>query len=370
MTWEQTVSLVALAVAIAALVVGLWVLQRIRQRGARVDPLISPPGPEREPSVGPPAFVVNPAKAHDVQALRTMATEIAEELALPEPLWFETTPEDPGLGQAREALAAGACVVVAAGGDGTVRAVATALAGSQTPMALLPMGTGNLLARNLDIPLDGTASLIRTALGGTDHPIDIGWIRPHRLEPAEDDGPDLATEEDEHLFLVIAGIGFDAAMVAGADDELKSRVGWFAYFLAGVRHLHGKKLRLRMRVGEGEVHQLKVRSLLFANCGRLPGGIVLLPDAELNDGWLDIAALDTRGGLFGWVSLFGKVIAQGLGFRRDMPAAASSIQFWRGREASVSFERPEHIQIDGDLIGEATGASARLQAGGLHVRTR
>ncbi|QOR71206.1 NAD(+)/NADH kinase [Ruania alkalisoli] len=370
MTWEQTVSLVALAVAIAALVVGLLVLKRIRERGARVEPLISPPEPDRVPSQGPPAFVVNPAKANDPAGLRRMAIQIAEELALPEPLWFETTPEDPGVGQAREALAAGASVVVAAGGDGTVRAVATALAGSDIPMALLPMGTGNLLARNLDLPLEGTASLVRTALGGSDHPIDIGWIRPRRLDPAEDEGPDLSTEEDEHLFLVMAGIGFDAAMVAGADDELKSKVGWFAYFLAGARHLHGRKLKLRMRVGEGEVRPLKVRSLLFANCGRLPGGIVLLPDAELNDGWLDVAALDTRGGVFGWASLFGKVVAQGLGFRRDLPVSASSIEFWRGREVSVTCEQPEHVQIDGDLIGEATGVTARVQPGGLRVRTR
>ncbi|UFU06951.1 diacylglycerol/lipid kinase family protein [Ruania halotolerans] len=383
MTWEQAISVAALVLALAALVVGLIVLQRIRERGAKVDPLVSPAEPDRERASGPPAFVVNPIKTRDVDELRRLALEIAGELQLDEPLWFETTPEDPGVGQAREALAAGASVVVAAGGDGTVRAVATALAGTGTPMALLPMGTGNLLARNLDLPLDGTASLVRTALGGTDHPIDIGWIRPHRLSRAAGNDEDTAPESEtdaavgaltnaagEHLFLVMAGIGFDAAMVAGADDELKSKMGWFAYFVAGARHLHGRKLRLRMRVGEGEVRPLKVRSLLLANCGRLPGGIVLLPDAELNDGWLDVAALDTRNGLLGWASLFGKVVLQGLGIRRDLPVSPSSIEFWRGREVAVSCDQPEHLQVDGDLIGEATAVTARLQAGGLRVRTR
>ncbi|SEE88527.1 diacylglycerol/lipid kinase family protein [Ruania alba] len=375
MTWEQTISLVALVLALAALVVGLVVLQRIRERGARVDPLVTHE-PERDRSPGPPAFVVNPIKARDPVGLRRLAGEIADELELAEPLWFETTAEDPGVGQARAAVAAGASVVVAAGGDGTVRAVATALAGTEVPMALLPMGTGNLLARNLDLPLDGTASLVRTALGGTDHPIDIGWLRAHRLSPAAGAALPSPTSEpdgadgDEHLFLVMAGLGFDAAMVAGADDELKSRMGWLAYFFAGARHLHGRKLHVRMRVGEGEVRPLKVRSLLFANCGRLPGGIVLLPDAELNDGWLDVAALDTRGGVLGWSSLFGKVVAQGVGLRKDLPVSPSSIEFWRGREVSVSCDQPEHVQVDGDLIGEATAVTARLQAGGLRVRTR
>src|SRR5699024_7603057 len=271
-----------------------------------------------------------------------------ENLGLAEPIWLQTTAEDPGAGQARAALAAGASVVVAAGGDGTVREVASVLAGTPVPMALLPLGTGNLLARNLDLPLDNLDGLIHTALGGSDHPLDLGWLRPERVTesektssshpaPAQPEAP-----EDEHIFLVMAGIGFDAQMVAGADDALKARMGWLAYFFAGVRHLHGHKTRLRMQVGEGEVRRLKVRSLLFANCGRLPGGIVLLPDAQLDDGWLDVAALDTRGGLIGWASLFGKVMLQGIGIRRSLPAP-SSIQFWRGRRVRVVCDQPEPV---------------------------
>src|SRR5699024_3561201 len=349
------------------------------------------PGEEVPDPAGPAAFVVNPVKVADGAALRRRTAEIAADFGLPEPLWFETTVDDPGAGQTRAAVAAGASVVVAAGGDGTVRTVAEVLAGTQVPMALLPLGTGNLLARNLDLPLESTELLIHTALGGTDHPIDLGWLRVAATpvgdgEDAEDhahaqssesaqsaegteSAPAPAPSPTEHLFLVMAGVGFDAQMVAGADDDLKARMGWFAYFLAGARHLHGRKTHLRMRVGEGEVRPLKVRSLLFANCGRLPGGIVLLPDAELDDGWLDVAALDTRGGLVGWASLFGKVVLQGLGFRRQLPAP-SSIEFWRGREVHVVCSRPEQVQVDGDLIGEATELTARVQHSGLRVRTR
>ncbi|WP_154792687.1 diacylglycerol/lipid kinase family protein [Occultella kanbiaonis] len=381
MTWEQVVSVVALVLAVAAVVVGLVLLRRISERSQRVPSLgagtIEPSRP-----TGPPAFVVNPIKVTDPRKLRTAVEQVCAEAGLPEPLWYETTVADPGLGQARRALAAGASVVVAAGGDGTVRAVAMALVGTSTPMGLLPLGTGNLLARNLDLPVDGTRSLIRTALTGTDHAIDIGWVRPDRLRPAREDdepgpgsGPDAATdpavdpEEDEHLFLVMAGVGFDAAMVAGAGDQLKARVGWFAYFLAGARHLHGRKVRLRMTVDEAPGQHLRLRSLLFANCGRLPGGIVLLPDAQINDGWLDIAALDTRGGLFGWASLFGQVVGQGLGIRRQLPNSPSTIEFWRGKQVRVLIEEPAHVQVDGDLIGEAVGLRVRVEPAGLYVRT-
>ena len=370
MTWEQAVSVLALVVALAALVVGIVILGKIRERGARVAPLAAGDAPTREaPSPpGPAAFVINPTKVTDGAALRRRTAEIAADLGMAEPLWFETTEADPGAGQTRAALAANASVVVAAGGDGTVRTVAEVLAGTEVPMALLPLGTGNLLARNLDLPLDSTELLIHTALGGTDHPIDLGWLRARQLQ-AEDDTAGPGADPAEHLFLVMAGIGFDAQMVAGADAHLKARMGWFAYFIAGARHLHGRKTKLRMRVGEGEVRPLKVRSLLFANCGRLPGGIVLLPDAELDDGWLDVAALDTRGGLVGWASLFGKVVLQGVGIRRQLPAP-SSIEFWRGREVHVVCDQPEQVQVDGDLIGEASELAVRVQPSGLRVRTR
>ena len=396
MAWEQVVSITALVLAVAAVIVGLVLLRKISERGQRVPGLVgAPPVVEEDRTPpGPPAFVINPVKTSDADAVRRLAQDACAELGLPEPLWFETTVEDPGRGQALEALAQGASVVVAAGGDGTVRAVGSALAGSRVPMGLLPLGTGNLLARNLDLPVDGTRALIHTALTGADHAIDLGWIRPERLRPVEEDAgvedaehsdtahadrrpgaegkrpKDVLGEQEEHLFLVMGGVGFDAAMVAGADDDLKAKMGWLAYFVAGAQHLHSRRIRLRMELGDAAPQNLKLRSLLFANCGRLPGGIVLLPDAELDDGWLDVAAIDTRGGLIGWASLFGKVILQGIGVRRQLPASPGSIEFWRAKDITVRCDRPEPVQVDGDLIGEAVGLTVRIQPGGLLVRTK
>lgn len=375
-------SIVALLLAIVAVIIGALVLRRLGEARQRVPGLTSSEHerPERgeAPPSGPPAIVINPTKVANPDALRDLARELCAELGMPEPLWLPTTVDDPGQGQAREAIRQKASVVIAAGGDGTVREVASALAGSRTPMGLLPLGTANLLSRNLDLPLEGsTRSLLSTALTGAEHRIDVGWVRPDRLQPTEDvtDGEDGMTpaslaDEHEHVFLVMAGVGFDAAMVADTGDLLKARMGWYAYFVAGVRHLHGRKVRVAMQIGDGKAIPLKLRSLLFANCGRLPGGMVLLPDAEINDGWLDIAALDTRGGLLGWASLFGKVVMQGVGVRRELPGQPGSIAFWRGKRIEVRCEEPGPIQVDGDLIGEAIGLQVRVEPGSLIVRTR
>ena len=307
------------------------------------------------------AFVANPTKP-DVADLHDAVRAACADRGLPEPLWFETTATDPGVGQTREAVRRGANVVVALGGDGTVRAVAEALVGTGTPMGLVPMGTGNLLARNLDIPLSDPKTAIRIALTGRDRTIDVGWLAL--------DGPDqpLATVRDEHIFLVIAGLGFDAAMVADTDAALKARVGWMAYFLAGVRHLHGTRSKVHIRIDDRPPVTTRLRSLLVGNCGRLPGGITLLPDALLDDGWLDIAAIDTRGGLVGWAQLFGEVVLQGYGVRTDLPAKIGRIDHARARAIQLLVPAGEHVQVDGEVLGRATEVNVRVDPGALVVR--
>jgi diacylglycerol kinase family enzyme len=95
-------------------------------------------------------------------------------------------------------------MVVATGGDGTVMACATALAGSEVPLAVLPLGTGNLVATNLDIPTD-----LDRALACRRRRIDLGSVGDGRL-------------------VIAAGMGFDAAMLGDANHTLKARIGPFA----------------------------------------------------------------------------------------------------------------------------------------------
>jgi len=417
--WVAVAAVAALVLALAAVIIGLVAWRAVKQRtpsfSAEDEAEKLPPAPRS----GPPAVIVNPSKSVDVEYLRDLVEQTAAEVGLEPPLWFETTVEDPGLGQAREAVEKGASVVIAAGGDGTVRAVAEALAGTGVPMGLIPLGTGNLLARNLDLPLGSQRELVATALTGRDRPMDLGWLRTEPLSPDDERkvrgradastarsaektdtgeaarGPELdaAIPEEgaaakgvqppdagvipdddpdkEHVFLVIGGLGFDAAMVSAADDELKAKLGWMAYFVAGVKHLTGRKIHASTKLGDSAASEpFTARTILFANCGRLPGNIVLFPDAQLDDGWLDIAAIDTRGGLIGWADLLRKVTLQGLGVRKDLvPYSTGTIEFRRARSVMVRTEEPEHVQVDGDLVGFATTIHARVEKGGLVVRT-
>ncbi|GEK22351.1 diacylglycerol/lipid kinase family protein [Cellulomonas xylanilytica] len=383
MTWEAWVAVCAAVVAVASLllVAILWLRQRELRR--RIESPRSGPG-ARELRLARDvdetgqlvAFVANPSK-QDVPALRLAVLNACADQGLPRPLWFETTIADPGVGQTRAAVAQGADVVVAIGGDGTVRAVAEGLVGTGVPMGLIPVGTGNLLARNLDLPLSDAMAALRTALEGRDRTIDVGWLRVHRWQSELDDPVSDAAEvlstalpdlPRDHIFLVIAGLGFDAAMVADTDEQLKARVGWIAYFVSGMRHLHGRRTRVHVRLDEQPMTSTRLRSLLIGNCGRLPGGITLLPDAELDDGWLDIAAIDTRGGIAGWAQLFGEVMLQGAGVRNDLPAKIGRIDHTRAQEVRVVVQGGEHVQVDGDIVGRVTELSARVDHAALVVR--
>jgi diacylglycerol kinase (ATP) len=407
MSWWGWVAIAAAVLAAAALVLGIVLYRRQQELRGRLGlDGRSPPGAgdaregvdEAEQPRRLVAFVANPSKP-DVEMLRKEILAAVADGRMPEMLWLETTVAEPGVAQARQAVAAGADVVVAIGGDGTVRAVAAALVGTGVPMGLLPLGTGNLLARNLDLPIGNPLGALEIALTGIDKTIDVGWVRildggpgpvpgrsgdpvaepdpaaeldptrwPTDADPAEDADHASGFEPREHMFLVIAGLGFDAAMVAGADDGLKARVGWIAYFMSGVRHLHGRRLRALVRLDDRPPTALRLRSLLVGNCGRLPGGLTLLPDAVLDDGWLDVAAIDTRGGVAGWAQLFGEVVLQGVGVRAELPAKIGRIDHARARRVLVRVSTPEHVQVDGDVIGKARALSARIQAGGLVVR--
>ncbi|MFC0645450.1 diacylglycerol/lipid kinase family protein [Cellulomonas phragmiteti] len=376
MSWVAWVAVVAGVLALVAVGLGLWVWQQQRRLTARIEQPSDAPGAAVEKPKGQlVAFVANPSKP-DVAQLRAAVRKAAAEQYLPEPMWLETTVEDPGVGQARSAVEAGADLVVAVGGDGTVRAVAEALAGTDVPMGLMPLGTGNLLARNLDVPISDPLAALQLALDGTDKRIDVGWLRVERWESQVDDdiaeaADDLPADTDiprDHIFLVIAGLGFDAAMVADTDDQLKAKVGWIAYFMAGVRHLHGRRLRIRLTLDDRPVQQLRSRSLLIGNCGKLPGGITLLPDAVLDDGVLDIASIDTRGGIAGWAQLFGEVVLQGIGVRNESAAKIGRIDHARARKVKIVVPGGEHVQVDGDIVGRSSEITARVDPGALVVR--
>ena len=298
------------------------------------------------------AVVVNPSKFDDVTPLRRTIEQACAQLGWAEPLWLETTEEDPGGGQARQALAAGADLVVACGGDGTVRNVAQEMAGTGRAMALLPTGTGNLLARNLDLTLGDPASAMRAALTGTDRHLDVGWA--HLTGP---DGEDLGPEQ---AFLVMAGLGFDAAVMAGAPEALKARVGPFAYVVSGLRQLRGRRARVAITVDGAEAMQRRVRTVVVGNVGTLLGGLALMPDATVDDGWLDGVTIAPEG-IAGWAAVALRVITR---TRKGHPR----VEHWRGREITIVTEHPEQAQLDGDPLGKVRVLRLRIDPLALRLR--
>ncbi|AXH35463.1 diacylglycerol kinase [Humibacter sp. BT305] len=312
------------------------------------------------------ALVYNPVKV-DVEALKAAIADEEAATGWAETLWLETTQEDPGPGQAREAIERGAAVVIAAGGDGTVRAVAQELRGTGIPLALLPSGTGNLLARNLDLTLGDPVNAISTAFTGDDRPIDVGVI-------------DIRSEKgsvSRFAYLVMAGFGLDAKMLANTDDDLKARAGWLAYVKAIVQVLRDRnELRFRYRLDDTPARSVRAHTIMIGNCGSLPANILLLPEAAIDDGEFDIVVLRPEGFL-GWVQITLKVFWENGVLRRTSAGRRflskgereiRALNYLKGRELVMRLSRPEDIELDGDGFGKATAIRTWVDPRSLVVK--
>ncbi len=352
----------ALAVVLAVLLaVVCALLVRERRTGRRLRALVqevSAPALEAAPPRRPrAAIVVNPTKfAHlDEQALRrrqAYTAAVFRSHGWEDPLWLETTPTERGAEQAREALGQGVDIVLAAGGDGTVRAVAEALTGSGVPMGLLPAGTGNLLARNLEVPHADLAAALDLVFSAPDTAVDVGWLTVDRT------GAD--TDPEQHLFTVMAGLGFDAAVMAGVEDRLKRHLGYGAYVVSGARALWGPQARVRVRVDDGEEVGVRTRAVIVGNCGRLTRNLVLMPDARIDDGLLDAVVLSPRGGIAWGEVAWAIVTRDRRGQRR--------VQRLRGRTVEVRCTEPQEVELDGDPVGTALRIRVAVEPGALLVR--
>lgn len=308
------------------------------------------------------AIVWNPSKVSREDLEAALPKEAADT-----PLtWHETSVEDPGVGAADEALATGANVVVAVGGDGTVRAVAERLARSDTAaeLVIVPQGTGNLLARNLGIAVNDTAGALARAFEGESRAIDLGWIE------ADVDGEHL-----RQAFVVMAGFGIDAHMIVETDEDLKSKVGWLAYVESLGRALDASSVvEFDLAVDGGEPERTAGHTFMVGNIGTLQGGFTLLPDADPSDGELDLLLLSAEG-LGQWLDTLRSYVWDN-GIRRllgkkkkEEPAQnADTTTHARARSLSVELTEPRVLEIDGEDFGETTGFTVEIQAGAVRVR--
>ncbi len=214
------------------------------------------------------------------------------------------------------------------GGDGTVMEVVGALVGRDVTVGILPGGTGNQLARVLGIPLHvGRAARA------------LATAKPMRM--------DLARLSDGRHFSIAAGVGVDAAMIAGASTAAKRRFGVGAYiWSATLALLKARPFPVRI-VADGRVIEREAGLAMIANVGAFMNGRFSLgPGIRPDDGWLDLCVLSPRG------------IADGLGLAARMTAGRfgedSRMMFVRAK--SIRVEAPEGVlsEADGELLPHST----------------
>ena len=284
------------------------------------------------------ALIVNTNRVEGWEKLRDEITEQLAAAGWPEPAWFETSAEDPGRGQAEQAVADGAEVVFVCGGDGTVRSAIEGLVGTDAALAVLPGGTGNLLAANLDVPTnvpDGVDTAIRRGR----RCIDVGDV-------------------EGQSFAIMAGMGLDAAMVDDAPTALKAKAGSVAYVFSALRHAFDSEMLLEVVVDDAPALRRHARTILVGNVGRLQGGVNVLPDAEPDSGKMDVAIIAPRN-LGHWIQILLGVLRG----RKKLPR----VEYLRGEHIVIHAEKSQPRQLDGDVIDPGTTLEVTVRPSALWV---
>jgi len=264
-----------------------------------------------------------------------------------------TEKAESGIAAARAAALDGADLVVAVGGDGTVRGCAEGLAGTGTPLGIVPHGTANLLAKTLGIhahPRAALATVLGTA-GRLDLPAS------HRATRSRDRRIDLAIA-DGKPFTAMAGMGLDAAVIAAT--RLKHQFGWLAYALSGAAHLTIPPTRFTIRLDDGPPIEREARSVVVGNSGLLPGGFSLLPDARLDDGLLDVGVLAPHGTL-GWARVATRVLTHS--HHQDR-----MLERFQARNVTITAHRPLPREVDGEVITPGDTLTVAVHPSALTIR--
>jgi YegS/Rv2252/BmrU family lipid kinase len=241
----------------------------------------------------------------------------------------------------RERLARGVGLVIATGGDGTVSAVADALAGSGTPMGILPMGTANVLARELGIPLDLAAA---------------ARLLAERYEHVRID----AMRVGRRHYLTQVGVGLDALMIRDTTTEWKRRLGKLAYLWSAVKHLAGFQPRRFTLEIDGRTIKTKASEVVVINVGTLGQAPFRWgPGIRLDDGALDVCVSKAR------TILHYLVLAWHVMTGRH--GSDPNVHYYRAhRSIVIATKHRLPVQADGEVIGE-TPVRVNLALGAVTV---
>jgi diacylglycerol kinase (ATP) len=298
------------------------------------------------------AVVYNPGKVR-MSALRAAVHTEERSGGWGPSTWHETGADDSGGAAARDALDRHPSVILVAGGDGTVRVVAETVYSSGIPLALIPVGTANLLARNMNMPLSDLRRSVHIAFTGINRRIDIA-----RAELTHED-----RTTSNHAFTVMAGIGLDANMAANTSSVMKKRIGWLAYTNPIAKSIIGnKQLHMHYTVDNSKRRTIRAHTVIVGNCGTITASILLMPDAVIDDGLLDVVVLRPSGAV-GWARVASRLAFNGMlhGSRNGrrimrLTSEMQALQYAQGKSLSVEFDVPEAIELDGDSFGAVTAA--------------
>jgi YegS/Rv2252/BmrU family lipid kinase len=257
------------------------------------------------------------------------------------PEFVVTDKASAGVAAARDATAGDVGLVVAVGGDGTVRGCAEGLADTDVPLGIVPVGTANLLARTLGIPAHPRTALAIALAGG-------GGV---------DRRIDLATA-DGAPFTAMAGMGLDAAVVAAT--KLKHHLGWLAYAMSGTVHLAVSPARFSIQLDDSPPVEREARCVVVGNSGLLPGGFTLMPESRIDDGLLDIGILAPHG-MVGWARVATRVLTRS---RHD----DRQLERFQARKVEITAHAELPREVDGEVVAPGRTLTVVVRPRALTVR--
>ena len=281
--------------------------------------------------------------AHAQKSLGGGLEELRERLGdegISDPIWSEVPKSRYAPKRVEAALEDGAELVLAWGGDGIVQRCIDVLAGTGVPLGVLPAGTANLFASNLDVPPDLEKAL-EIGLHGDDRELDVGRVNGER-------------------FGVMAGAGLDARMIQAADGGLKDRFGRAAYVWTAAKGLRSEPFKARIEVNGDLWYKDSASCILVGNVGSLFAGVDVFENAQPDDGLLELGVSSAEG-LGDWARTMAKTV---IGAAEKSPF----VQVTKAKKVVVELSRKVPYELDGGERGATKRLKAKVEPGALKVR--
>jgi diacylglycerol kinase (ATP) len=280
--------------------------------------------------------------AHSAKTLGGGLSELRAVLAqagFEQPLWYEVAKSRQVPECVREATKDGADLVFIWGGDGTVRMCVESLAGTGIPIAILPAGTGNLLARNVGVPQD-IEQAVAIGLHGDRREIDTGTVN------------------GKH-FAIMAGAGLDALVMRDAVDGMKERVGRVAYLWSGARHLGEDPVKAKIDLEGRRFYKGPITCVLFGNMSEVLGGIEVFEGSSADDGMIEMGVVSAKSRTQ-WLRTLTRVV---VGRAQDSPFVVTT----RGTRMTVAFDKPVAYEVDGSEQKPTRKLKVRVRPGSTTI---